>query len=404
MTAATRSAPTAAAVLKASLGAEGLRLFFPLSAVQAGLWPLLWIFVHGFDLPLARTTPPGLWHAHEMLFGAYGAALIGFLTTAIPEWTDTRRPQGRTLFLLAGLWLPGRLIGLIGSDVLVPLAGATDAAWLGWLALYVLRISWAKRTDRLLAFLFWIVLLFIAELACRWGFLSADPSLAQRALLIAGLAFLGLLGLALARVTPPITNQILDPTEATTPFRPHPGRMSLAPGLVALLVGGEAAGLSSTVTAYLAIAAGAAFLDRVAESFVGRESFRAEIAVLGASSALAGAGLLMIGASRLGAPLAETAGLHLSLMGGLGLGVMAVFGLAGLLHTGQPLRLDVPTRMALLLLILSVAVRVAPDLGVSVPGPAHGIASMLWALAFALWLRSYWPLFANPQTASGDYC
>src|SRR5690606_19998222 len=85
------------------LGDEGFRLFFPLGALYAALWPFRWVLVFGLDLPLARTTPPALWHAHEMIFGAFGAALIGFITTAVPEWTDTQRPQGKFLYPMAAL-------------------------------------------------------------------------------------------------------------------------------------------------------------------------------------------------------------------------------------------------------------------------------------------------------------
>lgn len=70
----------------------------------------------------------------------------------------------------------------------------------------------------------------------------------------------------------PVTNLVLDPTEITSPYRPHPGRINLAPGLMGLLLLSEAVGLSETARGYLAVAAGAAFLDRVAESFVGREA------------------------------------------------------------------------------------------------------------------------------------
>lgn len=55
---------------------------------------------------------------------------------------------------------------------------------------------------------------------------------------IGALVYLGLLGLVLARITVPVTNLVLDPSEETSPYRPHPGRRNLAPGLVALAVAG----------------------------------------------------------------------------------------------------------------------------------------------------------------------
>ena len=387
----------------AVLGDEGLRLFFPLAAVHAALWPFLWVVVHGYDLPFAREVPASLWHAHEMIIGSFGGALIGFITTAVPEWTDTPRPRGRPLFILAGLWGAARVAGSAGADLLGVVAAALDLAWLCGLLVFVARVSWRKRTTRLAAFLFWIGALTAAEAVIRYGFVTGDVALAQAALRQGGFAFLALLGLALARITVPITNLVLDPTEATSPFRPHPGRLNLAAGLVAVMMAGDLAGLSETTRAYLAIAAGAAFLDRTAEAFVGRGFFRGEILALGGSSALAGLGLLLVGAARLGLPLPETSGLHVALMGGLGLGVLGVFAIAGLLHTHQPLGLSRLTRVALLCLVASVVLRIAPDLGADLaPSLAHGLASAVWAAAFLLWLAAYWPALSDPATLDKD--
>lgn len=382
----------------AALGDEGLRLFFPLAALHLALWPFLWVALHGFDLPFARSVPPSLWHGHEMIFGGFGAALLGFITTAMPEWTDTARPRGRTLYSLAACWGVARLIGLVGADALGAVAALADLAWLGWLILFVCRIAIGKRSTRQLSFIGWLAALAATETATRYGFLADDIAAAQLALRASGFVFLGLLGLALARITTPITNLVLDPTETTSPFRPHPGRVNLAPGMLAAFIAAEAAQLSAAVCAYLAIGAGAAFMDRVAESFIGRKSLRSEILALGGASLLAGAGLIALGASRLGAPWSEAAGLHLALMGGLGLGALAVFMLAGLLHTARPLGIDPFTRLALVLLVLSAALRAAPAFGLDIPGPLHLPAAMLWSAAFLIWLWRYWPFFSSPPT------
>lgn len=400
------AAPARTMALTKILGDEGFRLFFPLGALYAALWPFQWVLVFGLDLPLVRSTPPALWHAHEMIFGAFGAALIGFITTAVPEWTDTARPQGKFLYPMAALWGAGRLVGFFGADF-VGLAGAVcDLAWLALLTGYVVRVSVLKRSDSLLAFILWIGALTLCEAVVRYGFLTGNAELAQRALHAAGFVFLGLLGLALARITVAVTNLILDPSEATSPFRPHPGRLNLAPGLVALAVIGDLAGLSPEASGYLMIAAGAAFMDRVGEAFVGREMLRSEIMVLAGSSGLAGAGLVLVGLAHLGAPLAQTTGLHVALMGGLGLGVLAVFSIAGLLHCGQPLVFARTIRVAAVLLVAAVALRVLPDLGLlpHPPGPPYAGAALLWAAAFLLWLRAYWPLLSDAATLGARQC
>ncbi|MBP2229496.1 uncharacterized protein involved in response to NO [Azospirillum agricola] len=398
--------PRTAPGLARILGDEGLRLFFPLAALHAALWPLLWAVVNGFDLPFATAIPPGLWHAHEMILGSFGAALIGFITTAVPEWTDSRRLRGRALYALAGLWATGRVVGLFGADALAWVAAIADTAWLVALPLYVAAVSWRKRSTRQLGVLFWLGSLAAAGSAANIGMALGDADMARTWLHAAGLVFLGLLGLVLARVTVPVTNLVLDPSEASSPYRPHPGRLNLAPGLVAVAVAGDLAGLSPAVSAYLTIAAGAAFLDRVAEAFVGREILRAEILALAGSSLLAGSGLLLVGAARLGAPFPETPALHLALMGGLGLGVLAVFAIAGLFHTGRTLPVPAAARHAFLMLVAAALLRVLPDLGIlpPSPGPPHALAALLWAGAFLLWLKAYWPFLSTPRLGDSDRC
>jgi hypothetical protein len=84
---------------------------------------------------------------------------------------------------------------------------------------------------------------------------------------------------------------------------------------------------------------------------------------------LAGAGLMLAGAARLGAFWPEVAGLHIAFMGGLG--VCAVFCIGGVMHSGRPLGLSLPVRPGAICLALSIGLRVAPDFGFDIPGPLH---------------------------------
>jgi len=299
------------------------------------------------------------------------------------------------------------VIGLLGIEALGPLGTLCDLAWLAALVAYLLRISIQKRTTRLSAFAFWIAGLLITEATTRYNFLVGDTVSAQHAAHLAGFVFLGILGLALARVTVPVTNLVLDPTEDTSPFRPHPGRMNLTTGLVGVLVVAEAINLSKATTGFLFIAAGAAFMDRMAEAFIGKEIARAEVLALAGSSALAGTGLLLIGTSRLELlPVSELPGLHLAFMGGLGLGVLTVFSIAGLRHTGQALGLVRQTRLAMGLLVAATLLRVAPEIWPTdlLPSAPYALIALLWAAAFLLWLKVYWPFLCDPDTLQTDGC
>src|SRR5690606_11370732 len=188
--------------------------------------------------------PPTLWHPHEMLIGAYGAALIGFITTAVPEWTDTPRPRRNLLLVAAGAWIIGRFVGVLGFDAMGALGALADAGWLAGLLFYAAHVSWHRRSWDLRGLLLWLSVLLAAEIATRIGFLKNVLVVASPGIAAISLAFLGLLSFALARITVPVTNRVLDPSEATSPYRPHPGRQNLAAGLVLLAIVGDLAGLS----------------------------------------------------------------------------------------------------------------------------------------------------------------
>jgi uncharacterized protein involved in response to NO len=383
---------------------EGLRLFFPLAALYAALWPFLWVLVLGFDLPLARQVPPTLWHPHEMLIGAYGAALVGFVTTAVPEWTDTPRPPKTFLLTMAGLWGVGRCVGVLGFDAVGVLGAFADIGWLAGLLLYVAHVSWRKRSWDLIGMLMWLSILLAGEIATRIGFLGGDIMRASQGIAATSLAFLGLLSFALARITVPVTNRVLDPSEATSPYRPHPGRKNLAAGLVLLAIAGDLAGLSIEARGYLALAAGAAFLDRAGESFIGRQFFRAEILCLFFAAALAGLGLLVVGSARLGGPLMESSGWHVALLGGLGMSILAVLSIAGLFHTGRTFPMPWTAKAAFVLLIAATLLRVLPDFGIVIPGSLHMLSTLAWSAAFLIWLYGYWPMLSDPQSIENHAC
>lgn len=392
--------------LARAMSAEGLRLMFPLAALHAALWPFLWVVVWSLDLPFAVSSLPRHWHAQEMLVGSFGGALLGFLTSALPEWTDTQRISGRPLFLAAGLWAGARLLGFFAVENGWLLGLVFDQTWMLFLLTYALRLSWIKKSTGLLGFILFVTTFAAAAALLRIAIALEAYDLSDRAIRILGLSLLGLLGLALARITVPVTNLILDPTEKTSPYRPHPGRIHLSAGLTMLVIVAEAATLSDAVRGYLMLAAGAAFLDRVAEGFVGREGFSFELGGLWLSSALAGTGLLVCGLSLIGLDLPWLGGLHLALMGGLGLGVLQVLSIAGLLHTGQPLLFSKTTRMAILLLVLSVLLRILSEFAPSLtlPFSAYGFSSALFSLSFLLWAKAYIPLLWSPATVDQERC
>lgn len=385
---------------------EGLRLLFPAAAIHGLIWPLMWTVLYGLDLPLARDIPVSQWHAHEMIFGTYGMALAGFLTTALPEWTDTPRRRNRDLLLLLGLWLPGRVAGLVGADLLAGLAGTSDAAFLLLLTWFVAKPLIDKRSTRHLSFPIWCGLFAGMEIAIRVAWVTGAHDVSGRLLEAALAIFLVFFALSVARINVAVINLALDPSGETTPYRPHPGRQNLAAGLVALYAVTLLALPGSLAPAFLALASGAAFFDRLAEWFIGPALFKAQLMGLFGANLLAGCGFVVIGLAGLGMPVSAVTGIHLLSMGSLGLAVISVFVIAGLLHTGRDLVLPPQAHWALWLMLAATLVRTLPELGIgdSLLGMHYALAALLWASAFGAWLHGFLPYFTapalKPQSAS----
>ena len=103
-----------------SVGLRPCFLFAALwSAIAAPIW--LYAFLNGGPVGLG-------WHVHEMLFGYTGGVVVGFLLTAVPNWTGRLPVVGRPLALLFGLWLAGRA-------AMLAMALNADLAAAGWPAI-----------------------------------------------------------------------------------------------------------------------------------------------------------------------------------------------------------------------------------------------------------------------------
>lgn len=385
---------------------EGLLLFFPAAALYAALTPLLWVAAFGLSLPFARDIPVGQWHAHEMIYGVYGAAIAGFLASATPEWTDTSPRRGRQLLLLLSLWLPGRAIGALGVDALVAAAAATDLAFLGLLLWWVVAALRARGSMRHTSFALWLALFLLIEAGVYAAWIAGAYTVSERLIRTALYVFVIFLSLALSRINVVVVNLALDPSGETTPYRPHPGRQNLTAGLVAIYAAAALAAPASTAPAYLALAAAAAFFDRLAEWFIGAAVFRTHVLALAGANLFAGAGFLAIGLAGLGVPLSPTTGLHLLSVASLGLAALGVFVIAGLRHTGRPLDLPWQAHVAVAAMAAAGFVRVAPEIGLgsSLAGAHYLLSALLWSTAFLIWLFGFLPLFlrpARPEEPSG---
>ncbi len=375
---------------------QGLRPFFLMAGIWAVLAMLLWLAqLYGAALPEGLLPAPR-WHAHEMVAGFIGAAMAGFVLTAIPNWTEGPPYAGGALMVVAALFVAARLVLLPGVGLPPTVAAVVALLPLPAVLLLVLPALLKAAAPRLygppaLILLFWIGdVLMLGDMAGWWlGTFAAGELLS----LDVALVLVGLIG---GRIIPAFTRSALKQAGRAVAPRP-PGVLDPA-AVVALVAvaavdqvapGGPAAGVVAAAAAVLALLRlsrwhGGAVLDRPILWIL-------HLAYLMLPVALATkAAHLLTGANW------ASAWLHLQAIGAVALMILAVMPRATLGHTGHKL---VPSRwmvVAWLLLPLAALLRSFGMVWIP-PGVAYAAAGTLWVGAFGIFLAVHGPMLWRPR-------
>ncbi len=375
---------------------HGFRPFFLL----CGLWAVAAMLVWTAALHEARL-PEGLlpgvrWHAHEMIAGFVGAAMCGFLLTAVPNWTGRPGYAGWPVIGLAALFLAARLVLLPG--VLLPPSVAAVMALLPIpaLLLTILPAVLAARTPRLfgppaLILMFWTGdLLMLGEAA---GWFAGTWAAGQMLALNVALVLVGLIG---GRILPAFTLNALRRAGRPVELRPLPGvdRAGILSLIAVALV--DLAAPGSVLSGGVAAAAGLLAALRLSRWHGLRTGQEPLLWVLHAAYALIPAALLLKPAFLVAAAPWAGAWLHLQAAGAIALMILAVMTRATLGHTGRDLTATSSMAAAYGLLIGAVLLRVFGGLALPA-GTALAAAAVLWISAFSVFLAVFGPMLLAPR-------
>jgi uncharacterized protein involved in response to NO len=147
------------------------------SLVALSLWGSFW-------LTGVSWTPYGgwlWWHAHEMLFGFVCAVIVGFLLTAVQNWTGQASINGWPLAALFSLWLLARLLLLYPIATLDAILPWLDLAFLPIVAFVIGRLVWRVRQYQNLIFVPVLLLLSISNAQMHWAVVQGDAALFKQA-------------------------------------------------------------------------------------------------------------------------------------------------------------------------------------------------------------------------------
>jgi len=364
----------------------GFRPFFLLSGLWSTIAMSWWIAILMLHAPLPSTFEPYLWHIHEMLFGFVGAAVAGFLLTAIPNWTGRPAIKGAPLAALALIWIAGRVAAL--TQLPRTSAMAIEILFYALLAGMMLREIVGSKNWRNLPMAAPVIALGVADaLMCLPDNISsASSDLAWRLGLAAIVILISAIG---GRIIPNFTRNWLTARQvivrpATSSYLDRIAMATLHPGLI-----GWAFYPSAKPVAILLIVGAIINLIRLVR-WRGYATLAEPLLVIlhiGYLWLIVGAALA--GASILTAAVPEVAAVHAFTAGAIGTMTLAVMTRATRGHTGHPLRADRATSLIYLMVIAAAIARVCASFAPSLALPLLGTSGGLWIASFLMFSIIY---------------
>ena len=375
----------------------GFRPFFLLCGLYALIIVPLWLFRFAHASIPFGALPGVYWHAHEMLFGFVGAAICGFLLTAVPSWTNTPGFAGRPLYGAVGLWLAGR-VAMSLADVLPTWLVASIELSLFPFLLILLAPPVLRARNRNVPILAVVTLLWLIDAAFMRAMQTGDFLLAAGAA-NAGVNLVLLLVVVIGgRIVPAFTGNALRRAGAAVAPVSRGWVEAAAIGGTVLIVLCDVFFPGTLAAGILAAIAAAAHAVRLG----GWRSFRVRgepiLWVLHIAYAWIVVGLALKACLLLGHAGWAAKWQHALTYGAFGTMIFAVMTRASLGHTGRPLVVSRPIAAAYLVLTFGCLLRVFG--GAWTPEyylltlTASGLA---WTTAFLIFVWVYGPILMSPR-------
>lgn len=376
---------------------RGFRPFFLLAGVYAVVAMALWLLFLRGGLLLPGPMDPLSWHAHEMLFGFAGAAVAGFVLTAVPNWTGRLPLSGMPLLLLVLLWAAGRVLAVL--PVPWGLAAAVDVAFPVTMSVVVVREVIAGGNLRNLPVGIALGLLALAN-AWDWlevAFLLPDENIGPRLGIAVLVALISLIG---GRIVPSFTRNWLAQRNAErlpAPFGPFDQVVLVATVLALLVWTVQPQGWGVAVLLGVAGAANLIRLARWRGLATGAEPL---VWILHVGYLFVPFGLLLAAMSAWRPDLVpEVAALHGLTAGAITVTIVAVMTRATLGHSGLPLHAGWSTTLVYLLLLVAAVSRVWAGVSDGLYLPLLLTSGGAWIGGFTLYLLRYGPIQIAPRRA-----
>ena len=372
------------------------RPLFLLMTLQAITMMVFWSLSWAGLLSFSWQRNPVYWHGHEMLNGFAGAAIGGFLLTAVANWTNRPAVSGWPLMLLCALWIGGRL-ALTSAFA----AAVFDIGY--WLLLFAIVANEILRAGNRRNYKLLLVLaaMFLADFG--WHYAELRQPALQRQFLWGQLWLVVLLVTIIGgRVIPAFTGNWLRRQTAQQQPPSAPERMPASFGridmlaLVALVLFALCTLFSVPLQITLVLGITAAFLHAVRLArWLGHLTLSDPLVwMLHLSYAWIPVGIVLMTFASVGW-LAPSAGIHALTTGAIAGMIVSMSSRAALGHTNRALVAHPLLTISIVLLNFTAVLRVSAsilDIAMLV-----NVSALTWIVAFVCYGWVYGPILLGPS-------
>jgi uncharacterized protein involved in response to NO len=382
----------------------GFRPFFLACGCYAPIITIYWLGVITGWWRAPTGASPFWWHGHEMVFGFAGAALCGFLLTAVPNWTDSRPVAGAALVLLWLIWLLGRAGMWFGESLPVGVGAALDLLLIPCLLCFVLPPIYRRQQPRHYVFPLFLLVLWVANLLSLLPYTSAWPARATTGLYLGTYVMIAMLTVIGGRVVPNFTRGALraQGLEQSVETSEAYSKAAFASVILALTIdlvarNWPSASVLALVNGWMSLLAALLLILR-AKGWRFRETWSNPLLAI----LHVGQGWLIVAFSAravscLAGWIPPTAAFHALGAGAMATMILAFLTRAPLGHTGRPLRASGVTTLAYLFVICAGVARVSsPLLPIGLQRSGLVVAGGLFAIAYAIYVFAYFAILTRP--------
>ncbi|RKF20097.1 NnrS family protein [Alginatibacterium sediminis] len=335
------------------------------------------------------------WHIHEMLFGFAATIVVGFLLTAVQNWTGVRSINGRGLMLLFGVWLLARIAMFFPSSL---------APWsIALLDMLFLPIAMGCLAHNIISAKLWrnamfIVILFLMTLANAAMHYSV---LFEQALLMSkaanGMVLLITLVMCImgGRVFPMFTAN--GTSTPRTPALPWLEKLCIVSTVLAVILSFQFQSIPQHLVATVFIVSGFANGVRALRWKIWVALKTPLVWSLHLSYWAVAIGLVMYGVALVSGSVSQSQAVHMLTVGGMGAMILSMISRVSLGHTGRIIVVGKVMTTAFSLMLLALLVRV---FGAHFPMNTIDIitlSSLLWVFAYSCFVALYTPILIRAR-------